>query len=133
VGARALFDRGRLVVAEALSKSAKELSYGSRLRLVGSEGSMPPSEEIPLSTSPLASNMSKGILRKWLEPWPCMGLLSDIPYSVYSRAAVEPQSRASFRTLEIYSGLGARGSFTWKCPSVSLPSRPLGCVFLEGK
>jgi hypothetical protein len=111
VGARALFDRGRLVAVEALSKSAKELSYGSRLCLVGFEGSMPPSEGIPLSTSPLALNMSEGISRKWLEPWPCMGLLSDIPYSVYSRAAVEPRSRASFRTLEVYSRLRARGSF----------------------
>jgi hypothetical protein len=83
VGAHAPFDRGRLAAAEALSKSAKELSYGSRVRLVGSEGSMPPFEGIPLSTCPLASNMSEGILRKWLEPWPYMGPLSDIPYSVY--------------------------------------------------
>jgi hypothetical protein len=127
------FDRGRLAAAEALSKSAKELSYGSRLYLVGSEGSMPPSEGIPLSTSPLASNMSEGILRKWFKPWPCTGPLSDIPYSVYSRAAVKPRSRASFRTLEVYSGLEARGSFAWKCLSISLPSRSLGCVFLGGK
>jgi hypothetical protein len=133
VGAHAPFDRGRLAAAEALSRSVKELSYGSRLCLVGSEGSMPPSEGIPLSTSLLASNMSEGISRKWLEPWPYTGPLSDIPYSVYSRAAVEPRSRASFRTLEAYSGLGACGSFAWKCSSVSLPSHPLGCVFLGGK
>jgi hypothetical protein len=133
VGARAPFDRGRLVAAEVLSKSAKELSHGSRLCLVGFEGSMPPPEGIPMSTSPLASNMSKGVLRKWLEPWPCMGPLLDIPYSVYSRAAVEPRSRASFRSLEVYRGLGARCSFAWKCPSIGLPSRPLGCVFLGGK
>jgi hypothetical protein len=132
VGAHALFDKGRLVAVGVLSKNAKELSYGSRLRLVGSEGSMPPSEGIPLSTSPLALNMSEGISRKWLEPWPCTGPLSDIPYSIYPRAAVEPWSRASFRTVEVCSELGARGSFTWKCPSVSLPSRPLGCVFLGG-
>jgi hypothetical protein len=73
---------------------------------------MPPSEGIPLLTSPLALNMSEGVSRKWLEPWPCMGPLSDIPYSAYSRAAIEPWSRASFRTLEVYSGLGACGSFT---------------------
>jgi hypothetical protein len=133
VGARAPFNRGRVVATEALSKSAKELSHGSRLRLVGSEGSMPPPEGIPLSTSPLASNMSEGVSRKWLEPRPCTSLLSDIPYSVYSRAAVEPRSRASFRTLEVCSGLGARGSFAWKCPLVSLPFHPLGCVFLGGK
>jgi hypothetical protein len=111
VGARAPFDRGRLAAMEGLSKSAKELSYGSQLHSVGAEGSMPPSEGIPLSTSPLASNMSEGISRKWLEPWPHTGPLSDIPYSVYSREAIEPRSRASFRTLEIYSGFRARGSF----------------------
>jgi hypothetical protein len=33
--------------------------------------------------------MSEGISRKWLEP-------SVIPNSVYSRAAVEPRSRANF-------------------------------------
>jgi hypothetical protein len=111
VGAHAPFDRGRLAATEALSKSVKDLSYGSQLRSVGAEGSMPPFEGIPLLTSPLASNMSKGISRKCLEPWPCMGPLSDIPYSVYSRVAVEPRSRASFQTLEVYSGLEARGSF----------------------
>jgi hypothetical protein len=133
VGTRAPFDRGWLVATEALSKSAKELSHGSRLRLVGSEGSMPFPMGIPLSTSPLASNMSEGVSRKWLEPWPCMGSLSDIPYYVYSRAAIEPRSRASFQSLKVYSGLGARCSFAWKCPSVSLPSRPLGRVFFGGK
>jgi hypothetical protein len=96
MGARAPFDRGRLVAAEALCKGAKESSHRSRLCLVGSEGSMPPLEGIPLPTSFLASNMSEGVSRKWVEPWPCMGPLSDIPYSVYSRAAVEPRSRASF-------------------------------------
>jgi hypothetical protein len=101
--------------------------------LIGSKGSMPPSEGISSSTSPLASNMSEGISRKWLEPWPCTGPLLDIPYFVYLRAAVEPWLRASFRTLKVYSGLGAHGSFAWKCPSVSLPSRPSGCVFLGGK
>jgi hypothetical protein len=90
---------------------------------------MPPSEGIPLSISPLTSNTSEGVSRKWLKPWPCTGPLSDIPYSVYSRAAVEPPSRASFRTLEVYSELGARGSFAWKCPSVGLPFRPLGASF----
>jgi hypothetical protein len=44
---------------------------------------MPPSEGIPLSTSPLASNMSEGVSRKWLDPWPHTGPLSDISYSVY--------------------------------------------------
>jgi hypothetical protein len=68
VGARAPFDRGRLAAAEALSKSAKELSCGSRLRSIGSEGSTPPSKGIPPPTSPLASNMSKGVSRKRLEP-----------------------------------------------------------------
>jgi hypothetical protein len=96
VEARAPFDRGRLVAAEALSKSAKELLHGSRLHLVGSKGSTPPLEGIPLSTSLLASNMSEGVSRKWLEPRPCMGSFSDIPYSVYSRAAVEPWLRAIF-------------------------------------
>jgi hypothetical protein len=133
VGACASFDRGRLPAAEELSKSAKELSCGSRLRLIGSEGSMPLSEGIPPSTSPLASNMSEGISRKWLEPWPCTGMPSVIPNSVYSRAAVEPWSRASFRTLEIQSRLGARGSFTWKSPPMSILSRPLGHVFLGRK
>jgi hypothetical protein len=132
-GSPAPFDRGWLAAAEALSKSVKELSYGSWLRLIGSEGSMPPSEGIPPSTSPLALNMSEGILRMRLEPWPCTGPLSDIPYSIYSRAAVVPWSRASFRSLEVYSGLGARGSFVWKCPSVSRPPRPFGCVFLGRK
>jgi hypothetical protein len=94
---------------------------------------MPPSEGIPPPTSPLASNMFKGISRKQLEPWPYTGLLLVIPNSVYSRAAVEPRSRASFRTLEVCSGLGAHGSFTWKCPSVSFPSHPLGCIFLGRK
>jgi hypothetical protein len=42
---------------------------------------MPPPEGIPLLTSPLALNMSEGVLRKWLELWPCTGPLSDIPYS----------------------------------------------------
>jgi hypothetical protein len=96
VGAHAPFDRGRLAAAEALCKSAKELSCRSRLRSMGSEGSMPPSEGIQPPTSPLASNMSKGVLRKRLEPWPCTGPPSVIPNSVYSRAAVEPWLRASF-------------------------------------
>jgi hypothetical protein len=34
---------------------------------------MPTSKGIPPSSSPLASNMSEVISRKWLEPWPCMG------------------------------------------------------------
>jgi hypothetical protein len=101
VGARAPFDRGWLAAAEALSNSAKELSRESQLRSMGSEGLMPPSEGIPPPISLLASNMSEGVLRKRLEPWPCMGLPSVIPNSVYSRAAVEPWSRASFRTLEV--------------------------------
>jgi hypothetical protein len=58
VGARAPFDRGRLVAVEALSKGAKELSHGSQLRLVGSEGSMAPPKGISLPTSLLASNLS---------------------------------------------------------------------------
>jgi hypothetical protein len=62
-------------------------------------------------TSPLASNMSEGISRMRLEPWPCSGPLSDISYSIYSRAVVEPWLRASFRSLEVYSGLRAHGSF----------------------
>jgi hypothetical protein len=94
---------------------------------------MPPSKGIPPSTSPLALNMSKGFSRKQLEPWPCMGPLSVITNSVYSRAAVEPRSRASFQTLEVCSGLRARGSFAWKCPSVSFPFYLLGCVFLGRK
>jgi hypothetical protein len=94
---------------------------------------MPPFEGIPPPTSPLASTMFEGISRKWLEPWPCMGPPSVIPNSVYSRAAVEPWSRASFRTLKVRSGLGARGSFAWKSPPVSILSRPLGRVFLGRK
>jgi hypothetical protein len=153
VGARAPFDRGRLAAMEVLSKSAKELLCGSRLRSMESEGSMPPSEGIPPSTSPLASNMFEGISRKWLKPWPCTSpplVIPNsvylraavepwsspplvIPNSVYSRAAVEPWSRASFRTLKIQSGLRARGSFTWKSPPVSILSHLLGCVFLGGK
>jgi hypothetical protein len=101
VGAYASFDRGRLAATEALSKSAKELSCGSWLRSMGFEGSMPPSEGIPPPTSPLALNMSEGILRKRLEPWPSMGPPSVIPNSDYSRIAVEPRSRANFRTLEV--------------------------------
>jgi hypothetical protein len=96
---------------------------------MGSEGSMPPFEGIPPPTSPLASNMFEGISRKQLKPWRYTGPLSVIPNSVYSRAAIEPQSRASFRTLEVCSGLGACGSFTWKCPFVTFPSRPLGASF----
>jgi hypothetical protein len=133
VGARAPSDRGRLVATEVLSKSAKELSCGSRLCSIGSEGSLPPSEGIPPSTSLLASNMSEGVLRKWLKPWPCTGMSSVIPDSVYSRAAIEPRSRASFRSLEVHSGLRVRCSFAWKFPSVSLPSHSLGCVFLGGE
>jgi hypothetical protein len=68
VGARAPSGRGRLVAAEALSKSDKELSCGSWLCLMGSEGSMPPFEGIPPPTPPLASNMSEGVSRKWPEP-----------------------------------------------------------------
>jgi hypothetical protein len=123
----------RLAVAEALSKSAKEWLCGSRLCSMGSEGSTPPSEGIPPSSSSSASNMSEGVLRKRLEPWPCIGLLLDIPYSVYSRAVVEPRSRANFQTLEVCHGLGARGSFVWKCPLVGLPSDPLGArLFRRG-
>jgi hypothetical protein len=133
VGAHAPFDRGQLVAAEALSKGAKELSHGSWLRLIGFEGSTPSPEGIPLSTSPLASNTSKGISRKWLEPWPYMGPLLDIPYFVYSREAVEPRSRASFRSLVVYSGLKARSSIAWKCSSVGLPFGLLGHIFLGGE
>jgi hypothetical protein len=72
---------------------------------------MPPSEGIPPLITPLASNMSEGISRKWLEPWPCTGTSSVIPDSVYLRAAVEPWWRASFRSLEVHSELGACCSF----------------------
>jgi hypothetical protein len=67
VGARAPFDRGWLAAAEALSKSAKEWSCGSRLRSIGSEGSTSPFEGIPPPTSSLASNMFEGVLRKRLK------------------------------------------------------------------
>jgi hypothetical protein len=96
VGARAPFDRGRLVAVEVLSKSAKELSYGSRFHSIGSEGSMPPSEGIPPPTSSLASNMSEGVSRKRLKPWPYTGPLSVIPNSVYSRAPIEPWRGPTF-------------------------------------
>jgi hypothetical protein len=43
---------------------------------------MPPSEGIPPSTSPLASNTSGGASREWLEPWPCMGASSVVLDSV---------------------------------------------------
>jgi hypothetical protein len=112
VGTRAPFDRGRLAAVEALSKSAKELSCGSRVRSIGTEGSMPPSEGIPPPTSPLALNMSEGVSRKRLEPWPGMGMPSVIPNSTYLRAAIKPRLRASFRTLKVCSGLRARGSFS---------------------
>jgi hypothetical protein len=77
--------------------------------------------------------MSEGISRKWLEPWLCTGLPSVIPNSVYLRVAVELWSRVSFRTLEVQSGLGARGSFAWKSPPMSILSRPLGLIFLGRK
>jgi hypothetical protein len=133
VGARAPFDRGRLVTVEALSKSAKELLHGSRLYLVGSEGSMPPPEGIPLSTPPLALNMSEGISRKWLKPWPCMGPLLRHPLLCLLEGSYRTPVEADFRSLKVYRGLRAHCSFAWKCPSVGLPSRPLGCIFLGGK
>jgi hypothetical protein len=43
---------------------------------------MPPSEGIPPSTSLLALNTSRGVLREWLEPWPCMGMSPVVPDSV---------------------------------------------------
>jgi hypothetical protein len=43
---------------------------------------MPPSERIPPSTSLLASNMSGGASREWLEPWPCMDVSLVVPDSV---------------------------------------------------
>jgi hypothetical protein len=43
---------------------------------------MPPSEGIPPSTPPLASNMFEVVSRKWLEPWPCTGTSSVIHDSV---------------------------------------------------
>jgi hypothetical protein len=43
---------------------------------------MPPSEGIPPSTSLLASNMSGGASREWLEPWPCMGASLVVPDSI---------------------------------------------------
>jgi hypothetical protein len=132
VGARAPFDRGRLATAGELSKMQGLVVWISAPYgwCRGLDASL---QGIPLSTSPLSLNTFEGVSRKWLEPWPCMGPLSDVPYSVYSRAVVEPPLRAGFRTLVAHSGLEARGSFAWKCPSVGLPSRPLGCIFLGGK
>jgi hypothetical protein len=43
---------------------------------------MPPSEGIPPLTSLLASNTSGGVLREWLEPWPCMDMSPVVPDSV---------------------------------------------------
>jgi hypothetical protein len=43
---------------------------------------MPPFEGIPPSTSLLASNMSRGTSREWLEPWPCMDASPVVPDSV---------------------------------------------------
>jgi hypothetical protein len=101
VGARAPFDKGRFVAVEALSKSAKWLSCESRLCSIGSEGSMPSSKGISPPTSLLALNMSEGVSRRRLEPWPCMGSPLGIPNFVYSGTTVKPWSRASFRTLVV--------------------------------
>jgi hypothetical protein len=94
---------------------------------------MPSSKGIPPLTSHLASNTSEGVSRKWLEPWPCTGMSLVVLDSVYSRAAVEPWLRASFRSLKVYSGLEARYPFAWRCSSVGPPSGMLGRVFLRGE
>jgi hypothetical protein len=51
---------------------------------------MPPSKGIPPSTSLLASNISRGASRAWLEPWPYMGA---------SLVSLTPLLEGSYRTL----------------------------------
>jgi hypothetical protein len=61
------------------------------------------------------------------------GRIPSCPWLRYSRAAVEPWSRDSFRSLEVYIGVGARYPFIWEYPSTDpLPAR-LGRIFLGGE
>jgi hypothetical protein len=57
---------------------------------------MPLSEGIPPSTSLLALNTSRGVLREWLEPWPCMDMSPVVPNSVTRGQLSNPGRRLAF-------------------------------------
>jgi hypothetical protein len=65
---------------------------------------MPPSEGIPPSTSLLASNMSRGVSREWLEPWPCMGASLVVPDSVTRGQLSNPGRGPTFDPLRFIVG-----------------------------
>jgi hypothetical protein len=77
-------------------------------RLIGSEGSMPPSDGIPLQNRSCWSQKCPRVPR---ERSPSLGHVSDvprvIPRSACSEAAVKPFGGAAFEPL-ISSGRGAR-------------------------
>jgi hypothetical protein len=65
---------------------------------------MPPSEGIPLSTSPLASNTSRGASRAWLKPWPCTGASLVVPDSVTRGQLLNPGQGPAFDPSRFVSG-----------------------------
>jgi hypothetical protein len=90
VDARAPFDKGRLVARGALQKYLQVICR-TRSRLIGYEGSMPPSDGVPLQNR---SRWSRKCPRVPRERSPSLGHVSDIPRviprSVCSETAVEP-------------------------------------------
>jgi hypothetical protein len=57
---------------------------------------MPPSEGIPPLTCLLALNTSGGVLREWLEPWPCMDTPLVVPDSVTRGQLSNPSRGPTF-------------------------------------
>jgi hypothetical protein len=90
VDARAPFDKGRLV-AQMRAPKVPAGDLPDRSRLIGSEGSMPPSDGIPLQNRSCGSRKCPRVPR---ERSPSLGHVSDvprvIPRSACSEAAVEP-------------------------------------------
>jgi hypothetical protein len=74
-------------------------------------------EGIPTSTSSYSLEYVLGCLESVAQALAMYGRTLSRPLLRRSRAAVEPRSRASLRSLETYTGLGARFPGIWEYPS----------------
>jgi hypothetical protein len=99
--------RGRLVAWRRSKKCKGMVMWMSvpcdRIRGLGASP-----EGIPTSTSSYSLEYVLGCLESVAQALAMYGRTLGRPLLCRSRAAVEPRSRASFRSLETYGGLGAR-------------------------
>jgi hypothetical protein len=94
---------------------------------------MPPFEGIPSSTSLLASNMSGGASRVWLEPWPCMGASLVIPDSAIRGQLSNPGRGPAFDPSRFISGSELVTHVSGNIHPRILLLPVLGASFQEGK